>query len=182
MKCDLDLTTIICSSAAEGMFQGRHTIKQYISSEMFKSDQLKRETIKSISLARCLLNDMDMSFLQELMSFFPSCLYLDLSENRLHGIRQDSKKMLDSVLLELMHRKVLINMCGNPFSTIDRLDFFQTLPLDIFRYLLFVPQYWLERAGWYALIQGRENFNDLANQISLTHLQFYTRGNQQQTS
>ncbi|KAI3633023.1 hypothetical protein MIR68_009098 [Amoeboaphelidium protococcarum] len=85
------------------------------------------------------------------------CVLL-LSNNRIHGIDEETKDRIPLILEKLTEIFSVVDVRGNPFCTVDRGDFFQSLDSSsrIIQRLIFIPAFYLEQRRWEAMLKDVE--------------------------
>lgn len=154
-----------------GIVPGKWTIEEFMKKDEF--EKMEKSAVNRIELIACPLVDQDMENVCTLVSNFPQCRVVDLSDNRLHGFKDVTRSTLDNSIMKLLDAKIRVVLIGNPFSTIDRKDFFQNLDAKFLFYLIFIAPYWLDAHGWNALIQDRKDFAELSKKIVDGHKLYF---------
>jgi hypothetical protein len=85
------------------------------------------------------------------------CMLL-LSNNRIHGIDEETKDSIPLILGELTKIFSVVDIRGNPFCTVDRKDFFLSLDSSchIIQRLIFIPAFYLEQRRWEVMLKDLE--------------------------
>lgn len=146
------------------------TPEKQILSDTLASVRLKKD--KSLRVLKLGSNNLGDHSVSILLSFckdsFPMLEYLDLSFNRL------SEKIWSLGLKELaeLENIKVINIFGNPASSIDSKPFFEVVPVHILAKLIWIPEQWLSSGGWINCLGNRVY---LATDIKLFHESIYAR-------
>lgn len=138
---------------------------------------VQKDAVKCINLSQCNILDPDLTYLVEFVKQFPNCKWLNLSYNRIHGLRPETRSLLDDGLRAILELKITVNVIATPFASMNRLDFFQnilTTP-QVLQFLIFIPKNWLEGMGWVSLVKQRPDFDEVSKIILQAHHAYFEK-------
>eukprot|EP01091_Cochliopodium_minus_P011391 TRINITY_DN3206_c0_g1_i1.p1 TRINITY_DN3206_c0_g1~~TRINITY_DN3206_c0_g1_i1.p1 ORF type:complete len:263 (+),score=65.57 TRINITY_DN3206_c0_g1_i1:35-823(+) len=137
--------------------------------EVFKSEE-QRKKIVQINLSRSEIWDID--FLNDLLTFFDLCTYVDLSFTRL---RSESLEKFDNIKKEFP--KVIFNITFTPMASIDSKTFFcnKLGEKEFWNNLIWIPKESYEKDNWIKCIGVDNNENPIISHIREVHQKIYSK-------
>lgn len=134
--------------------------------------------VQYISMRRNFLQDEDMEHILKFVS--KACenrinlrLTIDLENNYFHGYHPSTRESFDENLKKILSLPQVtnVNLCNNPFASVDRSDFFSEVEMDQLKKLIWIPSQWLDNQLWTSMVRRSEAEIKV---IFEAHLQFYT--------
>lgn len=170
----------------DGVFDGSFAFKSHILHINNKKDILelksifletiKENKVKRIDLSRNGLYSSDLPFILEFLSDSEIKKYLedtivDLSDNKIEGLGE-YRETVDTCIKSIVEIPEIKNLViiGNPFATINRKDFFETLDINnTTKKLIWIRNYNINCFGWQDLLKSQE----VIEYVKKSHLGYY---------
>lgn len=99
---------------------------------------------------------------------------VSLEGNKIHGVGK-YRVIVDTFLNKIIEIKEIryIVLVSNPFNTIDRQDFFDTLTVDnnACKKLIWIQQYNISNSGWHFMLKSM----DVCEYVKKNHIEYYSK-------
>ena len=125
--------------------------------------------VKIIDLSECELHDQDCVYVWKLVKKMPNCSRVLLQNNLFEGAGSNHT-LVDPFLKEILHAPniKILDICDNLIVGLDRNDFFQSLTVEDFSKLIWIPWHMVDGDGWCKLANASQ-----IEAIRTFHQQYY---------
>jgi hypothetical protein len=138
------------------------------------------ETLTGVAMAKNSLLDVDMRFVLKTAKAIAdkrpqdsAPFWVMLTLNRFHGYDKDTREDFDQNLIALLSIPQIsfVDLTMNPFSSVDRRDFFSTVDSALLMKLIWIPQPWVAGGGWKNVVSNRASSEQ--DPIAEVHNRYY---------
>jgi hypothetical protein len=138
------------------------------------------ETLTGVAMAKNGLLDFDIPFVLKTVKAIAdkrpqdsAPFWMMLTLNQFHGYDKDTREDFDQNLIALLSIPQIsfVDLTMNPFSSVDRRDFFSTVNSALLMKLIWIPQPWVAGGGWKNIVSNRASSEQ--DSIAEVHKRYY---------